>query len=84
MPIAIPRKFTPEDIEKAVNVVKTERPDLWERLVQRERGDLGYADFASEMSRVVRPHFPDIGTSNLALLMFDVRTVARIEAGRPV
>jgi len=84
MPISKPKHFSEQEVQKAVGVVKSERPDLWKKLVERERQDEGYGDFSMEIQKVVWPHFKDIGTSNLVFLMFEVRTEARKEAGRPV
>jgi hypothetical protein len=84
MPISVPKKFTVDEIDRAVTAIKVERPDLWKAMLRGESSGEGYAQFDVDILRILHAHFPELDTSQAISLKFRVRQVVRREVGLPV
>ena len=79
-----PMTFNDGEVQRAVGLIKKERPDLWERFVEHERRDEGYEDIATDLRNLLRQHYSPINSVDLLQLAFQVRREARRESGRPI
>ena len=79
-----PKEFTDEQISFAVNEIKVQRPDIWEKWVSFEKNNGGYKSILTELYSVVIPLGLNKNVSELNDLMFELRKRARVEAGMPL
>ncbi|MDE2476067.1 MAG: hypothetical protein KGO48_13520 [Alphaproteobacteria bacterium] len=80
----VPRTFSDAEVLAAVDFVKSRRSDIWNRMVEHERLDEGYKDIARELLDLLNAHRPELVLADKTRLRFQMRRIARLEAGKPV
>ena len=76
-----PKKFTTEEISSAVTLIKTERPDLWERWRQHELNNEGFSDISADLITLLIK-LPITSTLiEVNALLFALRVAVRVELG---
>ena len=86
-----PKTFTDADVQDAVNVIRTQKPERWEIFLKYQRLDEGFRDKAGyqllhrELTTLLYHHYEgEKSSADLVQLMFQVRQFARNEVGLPI
>ena len=76
-----PKKFTDQEIASAVELIKAERPDIWERWRQHELNNEGFSDIGADIIQVLRKLRITSDLNEMNELIFALRGAVRRELG---
>jgi hypothetical protein len=74
-------KYTPEQIQSAVELIKRDRPDLWKKWAQHELNDEGSMDIQTDLIRLLNRLQITRDLVEMVNLLFQVRIALRRELG---
>ena len=78
------RVYSGTEVQVAVNLVKTKRPDLWASLVELEKLEDGLGDKVRELHDLFLEVAGVESVMDTSYLIREIRKQVRIEAGLPV
>lgn len=79
----MPKRWTDENVEQTIHLIKTEDPQLWKRYLTGEKEHHHVdEDNSLAMYRLARSRlFPDATLGDLGTLLFEIRVKVRSELG---
>lgn len=75
------KNFSDEEVASAIELVKTERPDVWERWRQHEINNEGYRDISDDLLNLIRKLGITSNVVQMTDLQFELRRAVRRELG---
>jgi len=75
------RQWTENEINRAIEVIRSQDPALWTRYIQREKSENRVdSDDSRDMTRLIRKHLhPDVEIDEITFLKLGIRNKIRAE-----
>ena len=78
-----PRDYSEGEVQTAVELIKSERPDLWARFTEHEKNDEGFTDIGQDLRSLLTKLALTSTISDMTALLRRIRIEVRRQTGLP-